>query len=86
MEYKISIAKQLSSLVKNLRKQVGLTQRELGEKLGLSQRMVAKIEANPEKVSFERILQMLHELNTDLVVRERNDKPVKDHSPDGESW
>ncbi|MBW1811245.1 MAG: helix-turn-helix domain-containing protein [Deltaproteobacteria bacterium] len=86
MEYKIAIAKQLSSLLKNLRKQVGLTQMDLGERLGLSQRMVAKIEANPEKVSFERILQILNELDTDLVIRERNVKPVKDHSPDGESW
>ena len=86
MEYKIAIAKQLSLLLKNLRKRVGLTQMDLGERIGVSQRMVAKIEANPEKVSFERILQILNELGTDLVIRERKGKPAKDHSPDGESW
>jgi HTH-type transcriptional regulator/antitoxin HipB len=86
MEYKIAIAQQLSSLLKNMRKQSGLTQRALGEKIGISQRVVAKIEADPEKVRFERILQILSELDADLIIRERNSKTVNDHLPDVESW
>jgi HTH-type transcriptional regulator/antitoxin HipB len=86
MEYKITIINQLSSLLLNLRKQAGITQQQLGERLGISQRMVSKIEANPTKVSFERIMQIFNELNTDLVVRERNHQPTKDRLAGGESW
>ena len=86
MEYKIAVAKQLSSLLKNLRKQSGLTQRDLGEQIGISQRMVAKIEAAPEKVSFARILQILSELGTDLLVRERKGKALSAKSSQLESW
>lgn len=86
MEYRIATAMQVSALLKSLRKQQALTQKELGERLGVSQRMVALIEAKPEKARFERILQILSELGADLIVRERNEKPVKNHSGDEESW
>ncbi|MDD3884407.1 MAG: helix-turn-helix domain-containing protein [Gallionella sp.] len=71
MEYKIAIAHQLSSLLKSLRKQAGLTQQEMGARLGITQRRVAAIEASPESARFERILQILSELDADLVIRER---------------
>jgi len=86
MEYRIAFIKQVSPLLKSLRSQRGLTQKQLGEKLGISQRMVAFIEANPEKTRFERILQILSELDADLIVRERNSKRSNDSFPDGESW
>ena len=86
MEYDIVIAQQLSSLLKSLRKKSGLTQQELGLRLGVSQRRVAAIEANPEGARFERILQILSELDADLVVRERNGKPAKGHPGDDGSW
>lgn len=86
MEYKIAIAQQLSSLLKNMRKQSGLTQKDMGQKLGISQRVFARNEAHPENVHFERILQTLSELDADLIVRKRNSKAVNDHLPDVESW
>jgi len=86
MEYDIAIAQQLSSLLKSLRKKSGLTQKDLGARLGVSQRRVAAIEAHPERARFERILQILSELDVDLVVREQNGKPAKNHPDDGESW
>ena len=82
MEYRIAYIKQVAPLIKSLRHQQGLTQKQLGEKLGISQRMVAFIEASPEKARFERILQILSILDADLIVRERNN----DASPDEESW
>ncbi len=86
MEYKIAIVQQLPSLLKSMRKKIGLTQKEMGEKLGVSQRRVAAIEAHPESARFERILQILFELDADLIVRERNETPAKNHPDDGESW
>jgi len=85
MEYKIAIAQQLSTILKNKRKQSGLTQEDMGKKLGISQRVFARNEAHPEKVHFERILQILSELDVDLVIRERNSYG-KNNSSNEESW
>lgn len=71
MEYRIAIAQQLVSLLKSVRKKNQLTQQQLGERLGLSQRMVAKFEAHPEKASFERVLHTLSALEIDLILKER---------------
>lgn len=71
MEYRIAIAQQLRGLLKSIRKKNRLTQQQLGERLGLSQRMVAKLEARPEKASFERVLQALSALEIDLLLKQR---------------
>jgi len=86
MEYRIAFIKQVSPLLKSLRNQRGLTQKQLGEKLGISQRMVATIEANPEKTRFERILQILYILDADLIIRDRSAIIDKSNSANNESW
>ena len=86
MEYKIAIAQQLSALLKSMRKTSGMTQEELGKRLGVSQRRVAAIEANPESARFERILQILSELDADMMIRERGSTAAPHTSPDEESW
>jgi HTH-type transcriptional regulator / antitoxin HipB len=70
-EYRIATAAQLQTYLKSLRKAEGLTQSELGARVGNSQRMIAKIEAHPERASFERILSMLSALECDLLIRAR---------------
>lgn len=74
MEYRIAIDQQLTTLLKNLRKQRKLSQKELGERLGMSQRMVAKLEAHPEASGFGRVFQALNALGVDLILRERDTK------------
>jgi len=86
MEYNIAIVQQLSSLLKNMRKQSGMTQKDMGEKLGITQRRVAAIEASPESARFERILQMLSVLDADLVIRERSRETNKGSVAGEESW
>lgn len=92
MEYRIAVAQQLNSLLRSLRKERRMTQQQLGERLALSQRMVAQFEAHPEKASFERVLQVLSALGMDLVLKERetptssssrNDSPK---SSEGDTW
>lgn len=74
MEYRIAIDQQLAALLKSLRKQRKLSQKELGERLGMSQRMVAKLEAHPEAAGFGRVFQALNALGVDLILRERDAK------------
>jgi len=85
MAYKISTATQLSDILKSKRKSLGLTQEKVGKKLGVSQRVYARNEAHPEKVNFERIVDILAELDMDLVVHERN-TDHNDITSDTESW
>ncbi len=86
MEYKISMATQLSDILKSKRKNLGRTQEKMGKKLGISQRVFARNEAHPEKVNFERIVDILAELDMDLIVRERNTNSSSDKQADTESW
>lgn len=90
MEYRLAVAQQLAVLLKNLRKQRRLSQRELGERLGISQRMVAKLEANPDTSSFGRIFQALNALEVDLILRERgteaDDIPPEQKPPGTLAW
>jgi HTH-type transcriptional regulator/antitoxin HipB len=76
MEYRIAIDQQLAALLKSLRKQRKLSQKELGERLGMSQRMVAKLEAHPEASGFGRVFQALNALGVDLILRERDAKEL----------
>lgn len=92
MEYRIAIDQQLGGLLKSIRKKNQLTQQQLGERLGLSQRMVAKLEAHPEKASFERVLHALSALEIDLVLKERKTptSPPSRNEPmknlEGDAW
>lgn len=85
MDYRIAIASQLSNILKSLRKQSGMTQGELGQKLGISQRSVAQFEAQPEKAKFERVLRVLSALDADLVIRER-ESPSPSKRAKGDEW
>jgi len=85
MDYRIAIASQLSKLLKSFRKQSGMTQSELGRKLGISQRSVAQFEAHPEKARFERVLRVLSALDVDLVLRERK-PPKSNECSNGDVW
>jgi HTH-type transcriptional regulator/antitoxin HipB len=61
--FPIHTADQLSVHIKSLRKARGLTQAQLGERLGVKQVRVADIERNPGSVSVEQLLSVLHALD-----------------------
>jgi HTH-type transcriptional regulator/antitoxin HipB len=56
-----------------LRKQQGLTQAALGEKLGVGQARIAEIENKPGAVSLDQLMRVLSVLHASLVVRDRVD-------------
>jgi HTH-type transcriptional regulator/antitoxin HipB len=59
---------QLGPVLKQLRIQQGYSQTELGEKLGLSQERISKIETHPEKCRLDQILTVLMALNAVMSV------------------
>ena len=86
MEYKISLVTQLAQVIKSRRKSLGLTQAQMGSKLGISQRVYSRNESHPERVHFERIAAILAELDMELVIRERDDSTLDQNPSDLEPW
>jgi HTH-type transcriptional regulator / antitoxin HipB len=65
---------QLSSHVRSLRKRLGLTQAQLGARLGVEQARVGKIERNPGSISVEQLIQLLAVLEAEILIHPRNPK------------
>jgi HTH-type transcriptional regulator/antitoxin HipB len=70
MDYSIRLADQLKAHLRSLRKQRGLTQAQLGKRLGVGQVRIAEIEAKPGLVSVDQLVKLLSALGAGLVVRD----------------
>ncbi len=80
MNYPVDTPLQLRAVLKSLRKSRGLTQAQLGAKLGLSQKRVAGIEKNPQVTSIDQISRIIGILGARLVVEEP-DRADKSQNP-----
>lgn len=69
MDYPLRLANQLQAHLRALRKHDGLTQAQLGQKLGIGQVRVAEIEAKPGSVRIDQLIQLLAALGATLVLR-----------------
>jgi ribosome-binding protein aMBF1 (putative translation factor) len=62
-------AEMLGELIKKARKKAGLTQEELGEKVGVQKAWISKLENNPANMTVSTLLSVLGALNTKMVLR-----------------
>lgn len=69
MEFNLLLVDQIGQHLKSLRKLRGLSQAQLGQRLGVGQARVAAIEANPGTISVEQLLRIFQVLGVDLVAR-----------------
>ena len=69
------MSKMWSGPVRALRKQRGLTQAQLGQRLGIGQVRVAEIEARPGLVSTDQLIKLLSALGATLVLRDSGAAP-----------
>ncbi len=77
-DFTVRTAAQLPTLLQAFRKQAGLTQAAVAGRLGISQQAFSALERNAEKVSADRLLELLSILEADLVLRPRKGpQPVK---------
>lgn len=70
MDYPLRLAGQLREHLRALRKRNGLTQAQLGQRLGLGQVRIAEIEAHPGLVSVEQLVRILSALGATMVLRD----------------
>jgi HTH-type transcriptional regulator/antitoxin HipB len=68
MEYPIRVTDQLGQHIKSLRKARGLSQTDLGRRIGVGQARVAEIEAAPGLVNLEQLLKIFRALDSELLL------------------
>lgn len=88
MKLTISTPEQLSTHFKSLRKAKGWSQADLGKRIGLKQARVAQIEGDPGAISVDKLFQVLHALDADLVIETQGNEPEKTgaHSVSTTNW
>lgn len=79
MGYPIETSQQLGIMLRSMRQARHLTQAALGDQLGVNQKRVARIEANPGVTSFDQISRMVALMGYRLVLEER---PSAESRPD----
>lgn len=58
----------LTGLIRLKRHELGLTQKQLGEKLGIDQRTVSALEKNPASISVARLFAVLEALELQVFT------------------
>lgn len=87
--YPVDTPQQLRSILRALRQSRNLTQEQLGQRLGVSQKRIARIEANPGLTSYDQIARMVAALGGRLVLQELPKHQVAEPAPTydrGTSW
>ncbi len=70
--------KQLGAILRRARKQAGLSQGDLGERIHLRQGTISRLEAGEPSVQIHTLLEMLSALGLELVVRPRSQGSATD--------
>lgn len=82
--YPVDTPQQLRTILRSLRQSGGLTQAQLGERLGVTQKRIARIEAAPEVTAFDQIARMVTAMGCRLVIEEPPRHRVAEPGP--EPW
>jgi Helix-turn-helix. len=70
-DYSIKTPQQLGAVLEGYRKNRGLTQKDVGAKVGLAQNVVSLLERTPQRAGLARIFKLLAALELELSVRPR---------------
>ena len=69
-ELTVRTPEHLPVLLQGFRKQAGLTQAEMAERLGITQQTLSAFERNAEKATVHRLVAYLNILGVGLVLRQ----------------
>jgi HTH-type transcriptional regulator/antitoxin HipB len=84
-DFTVRTAEQLPALLQGFRKQAGLTQAATALRLGVTQQTLSALERNADKISADRLLQVLNIFGVELVLRQTSDAPAR-QSSSGPLW
>ncbi|OWQ46108.1 hypothetical protein CDL60_16000 [Roseateles noduli] len=69
MDYPLQTPQQLAGHLRALRRASGLSQKEIGERIGVGQSRITRIERDPLLVNFQQLQDYLNALGVQLVLR-----------------
>jgi HTH-type transcriptional regulator/antitoxin HipB len=75
-EYLVTGANQIGHVLRGIRRELGLSQAEVGQRVGLPQKEISKMETGSSRISLERLFLFLSALQLEIVIRHR--EPVPD--------
>lgn len=81
MIYPIKTIGQLPLVLKGFRKEKGLTQADMAERLGITQQSYAHFEANPASATLERIFMVLRMLDVEISLNQTSPATSKGATP-----
>lgn len=70
-DYSIKTPQQLGAVLEGYRRNRGLTQKDVGAKVGLAQSVVSLLEKSPQRAGLARVFKLLSALDLELSVRRR---------------
>lgn len=68
----VRTAQQLAPLMRAFRRQAGLSQAQLAERLGISRQAVGALERDPASASFERLMRIWAVLGLEVSLQQRS--------------
>lgn len=71
-EYGIRLPNDLPLVLKSLRHQKGLSQQQVADMLGISQKTMSALERNADMANFTRLVKLLELLDAEFVIRPRS--------------
>ncbi|RSZ29396.1 helix-turn-helix domain-containing protein [Variovorax beijingensis] len=84
MQQILSVPSQLGALLKAARKEAGISQVRLAERLGISQSRMSHMELNPGSLSLEQLLAIFGVLGLEMVVGSKRPAPTGSKAPSPE--
>jgi HTH-type transcriptional regulator/antitoxin HipB len=73
MNFPVSTSQQLKAVLRALRRARGLSQAEIGSRLGVNQKRIARIESAPGVTGYDQISRLVSTLGARLVIEENTD-------------
>jgi HTH-type transcriptional regulator/antitoxin HipB len=70
--------KQLGAVLRRARKQMGLTQAELGQQINLRQGTISRLEAGEPAVQLRTLMESMAALKLELIIRPRTQSTPAD--------
>ena len=77
MDFPVHTASQLKAVLRALRRSRGFSQAQVGARLGVNQKRIARIEGNPGVTNFDQVARFVSVLGGRIVVQE----PAPDDKP-----
>lgn len=77
MDFPVNTASQLKAVLRALRRSRGLSQAQVGARLGVNQKRIARIEGNPGVTSFDQVARFVSALGGRMVVQDLNSDELR---------